>query len=241
MRMNEAASLARFIGVVTFEEEVNVKYHPSCAMQSMARRLAAIISVLLVGTGAALAQGAPGGAGAPAVVDPKGETHSQMNREAALRSAEIRSVGGRMDSRQLAAAIDQTKQDFKRIQLIRNDVIDYLVAKKPLDYKLVSEQAAEINKRANRLKTFLMPSAPVEKEADKEKDAAQHADYDGEQLKGALVKLCNTIYSFTGNPMFKDPATVDIQKAASAGGDLLAIIELSDNVKRSADRLKASK
>jgi hypothetical protein len=34
---------------------------------------------------------------------------------------------------------------------------------------------------------------------------------------------------------------MDIQKAASAGGDLLTIIELSDNVKRSAERLKASK
>jgi hypothetical protein len=195
-----------------------------------------IVSLLFIAAGAALAQ-APGGVGAPAIINPKGDTDAQTNREAALRSAEIRSVGGRMDSRQLAAAIDQTKQDFKRIQLIRNDVVDYLVAKKPLDYKLVSEQAAEINKRANRLKSFLMPTAPVEKE----KAAAKQTDYDGEQLKGALVKLCNTIYSFTGNAMFKDPTTVDSQKAASAGGDLLAIIELSDNVKRSADRLRASK
>jgi hypothetical protein len=219
------------------EEEAEMKYRNCDQVKSVVRRLAAITFLLFIGTGAALAQGAPGGAGAPAVIDPKGETHSQMNREAALRSAEIRSVGGRMDPRQLAAAIDQTKQDFKRIQIVRNDVVDYLVAKKPLDYKLVSEQAAEINKRANRLKSFLMPSAPAEKE----KDAAKQTEYDGEQIKGALVKLCNTIYSFTGNAMFKDPATVDLQKAASAGGDLLAIIELSDNVKRSAERLKASK
>jgi hypothetical protein len=216
-----------------------MKHRQSCPLRSGVRRLAAIISLSLIGAGAALAQGAPGGAGAPAVIDPKGETHSQMNREAALRSAEIRSVGGRMSQQQLAAAIDQTKQDFKRIQLIRNDVVDYLVAEKPLDYKLVSEQAAEINKRAHRLKSFMMPSAPAEKE--KEKDAAKQTEYDGEQIKGALVKLCNAIYSFTVNPMFKDPATVDLQKAASAGGDLLSIIELSDNVKRSADRLKASK
>jgi hypothetical protein len=214
-----------------------MKHRKFCPVRSGVRRLAVIISLLLIGAGAALAQGAPGGAGAPAVIDPKGETHSQMNREAALRSAEIRGVGGGMDQRHLAAAIDQTKQDFKRIQLIRNDVVDYLVAKKPLDYKLVSEQAAEINKRANRLKSFLMPSAPAEKE----KDAAKQTEYDDEQIKGALVKLCNTIYSFTGNAMFKDPTTVDLQKAASAGGDLLNIIELSDNVKRSAERLKASK
>jgi hypothetical protein len=217
-------------------EEVDMKHQQSCTVGSVVR-LAAIISLLFIGAGAARAQGAPGGVGAPAIINPKGDTDAQTNREAALRSAEIRSVGGRMDSRQLAAAIDQTKQDFKRIQLIRNDVIDYLVAKKPLDYKLVSEQAAEINKRANRLKSVLMPSAPAEKE----KTAAKQTDYDDEQIKGALVKLCNTIYSFTGNAMFKDPTTVDIQKAATAGGDLLAIIELSDNVKRSAERLKASK
>lgn len=213
-----------------------MKHQQSCLLRSGVRRLAAIISLLLVGVGAALAQGAPGGAGAPAVIDPKGETHGQMNREAALRSAEIRGVG-RIDQRHLAAAIDQTKQDFKRIQIIRNDVVDYLVAKKPLDYKLISEQATEINKRANRLKSFMMPSAPTEKE----KDAAKPTEYDGEQIKGALVKLCNAIYSFTVNPMFKDPGTVDLQKAASAGGDLIAIIELSDNVRRSADLLKGSK
>jgi hypothetical protein len=214
-----------------------MKHRQSCPVRSAVRRLAVIVSLLLIGAGAALAQGAPAGSGAPAIVNPKGDTDAQTNREAALRSAEIRGVGSRMNQRQLAAAIDQTKQDFKRIQLIRNDVVDYLVAKKPLDYKLLSEQAAEINKRANRLKSFLMPSAPEEKA----KGAAQQTEYDGEQIKGALVKLCNTIYSFTGNPMFKDPGTVDLQKAASAGGDLLNIIELSDNVKRSADRLKVSK
>jgi hypothetical protein len=213
-----------------------MKHHRLRELRSAVLHLAAITSLSLIGAVATRAQGAPGGTGAPAVIDPKGETHSDMNREAALRSAEIR-VGGRMDQRQLAAAIDQTKQDFKRIQLVRNDVIDYLVEKKPLDYKVVSEQASEINKRANRLKSFLMPSAPAEKE----KDAAKQTDYDADEIKSALVKLCNTIYSFTGNPMFKDPATVDIQKAASAGGDLLTIIALSDNIKRNADRLRASK
>jgi hypothetical protein len=217
-----------------------MKYQQSCSLKSAVSRLAALISLLLVGAGAALAQGAPGGSGAPAIINPKGDTDAQTNREAALRSAELRVGGTGMDQRHLAAAIDQTKQDFKRIQIIRNDMVDYLVAKKPLDYKWVSDQASEINKRANRLKSVLMPSAPPE-EKEKEKEAAKQTEYDDEQIKGALVKLCNTIYSFTGNPMFKDPTTVDIQKAAAAGGDLLAIIALSDNVKRSAERLKASK
>ena len=37
--------------------------------------------------------------------------------------------------------------------------------------------------------------------------------------------------------MFKDPATVDARKAAIAGGDLMTIIHLRDNVKTSAERL----
>lgn len=206
-------------------------------------RLAATICSLIITASAALAQqtpigvGPPAGAGAPLGATPKERAQDMQNREWRLRNGERDAVKAQVNQQRLQAAIELVKQDFKRIQIIRNDVIDYLVAKKPLDYKLVSEQAAEINKRANRLKSSLMPSAPVEKE----KDAAKQTEYDGEQIKGALVKLCNTIYSFTGNSMFKDPATVDIQKAASAGGDLLTIIELSDNVKRSAERLKASK
>jgi hypothetical protein len=86
-----------------------------------------------------------------------------------------------------------------------------------------------------------MPSAPEEKEKAKERDADAQAVYDAGQIKGALVKLCNTIHSFTVNPMFKDPAAaLDTQKAAAAGGDLLNIIELSDAVRKSAERLAKS-
>jgi hypothetical protein len=200
-------------------------------------RLAAVVALCLTGAGAARAQGAPAGAGAPGFKNPKGDTDVRTNREAALRSAEVRGVGGRMDQRQLAAAIDRTKQDFKRIQLVRNDVIDALVADKPPDYKLISEQAAEINRRANRLKSFLMPSAPE----GPEKGAPARAVYDAAQIKGALVKLCNTIHSFTVNPMFKDPAAaLDTRKAEAAGGDLLNIIELSDALRKSAELLAKS-
>ena len=40
--------------------------------------------------------------------------------------------------------------------------------------------------------------------------------------------------------MFKDPGIVDAQKAAKAGGDLMNIIELSDDIRRNADRLGKS-
>ena len=200
-----------------------MRQHRTRAFGLYARRLAAATALLLIVAGAALAQGAPAGVGPPGFKNPKGDTDVETDREARLRSAEVRTAAGQMSRQRLAAAIEQTKQDFKRIQLIRNDVVDGLVAKKPLDFKLIAKQAGEVNERALRLKSFLMPPAPG-----------------ADALKGALVKLCNTIYSFTGNQMFQDPGTVDAVKATKAGGDLLDIIELSDDIKRSADRLSKS-
>ena len=212
-----------------------MKSHTSRSVKNAVSRLAAVVFLSLVAAYAALAQ-APAGVGPPGIVNPKGDTDAQTNREATIRSAEMNASVNQLNQQRLAAVIEQTKQDFKRIQLIRNEMVDNLVAKKPLDYKLVSEQAAEINKRAGRLKSFLMrPAAEDEK-----KDEAKHVEYDGDALKGALVKLCNAIYSFTGNPMFKDPGVVDAQKAAKAGGDLMNIIELSDDIRRNADRLGKS-
>jgi hypothetical protein len=215
----------------------------SRALKVSARRVAAVVALLFVAAGAALAQGGPPpGASAPAIKDPKADTVIQTDREATLRSAEIGAAAEQMNQQRLAAVMEQTKQDFKRIQLIRNDVVDNLVAKKPLDYKLIAKQAGEIGERANRLKTFLMPTANAGAKTDeaKKNDEKPAVEYDPEALKGALVRLCNTIFSFTGNPMFQDPGTVDVQKASKAGGDLMNIIELSENIKRNAERLAKS-
>jgi hypothetical protein len=205
-----------------------------------AGRLAAIIFLLLIIAGTALAQ-APGGAGAPGRVNPKDETNDQVNREARLRSAEVGAATEKANQKQLMIAIEQTKNDFKRIQLLRNDIVDRLVAKQPLDYKLLVTQSEEINKRANRLKSFLMkPTAEDLKKGEEKRPDATQVEYDEAGMKAALIRLCNTIHSFTGNPMFKNPEIVDAQQPARAGGDLVVIIELSENIKKNADRLAAA-
>lgn len=214
-----------------------MKKHETFEPRGAALRLAAAAALTLFACAAAAAQG-PTGAAAPGLKNPKGETDAQTNREAKMRSAEVGATAEQLNRQRLVAGIEQTKQDFKRIQVVRNDMVDDLVAKKPLDFKQISERAEEVNRRALRLKSHLMPPTP---EAEKKADGKE-ALYTEEELKGALVKLCNTIYSFTGNEMFKNPGTLDAQKSMKAGADLLNIIELSDNVKRSADRLgKSSK
>ena len=213
-----------------------MKDSPDDRLKTAAARAAAAALMLAVAVAAAAAQGRPPDAGAPGRVNPKDSTQSQTNREARLRSAEIGASSEQVNHQRLAAAIEQTKNDFKRIQLLRNDLIDLLVSKRALDYKQLSEQADEINKRANRLKSFLMKS-PEKEDGGEKKGEATPAVYDEPAMRSALVKLCNTIHSFTGNPMFKNPAVVDAQQPARAGSDLLAIIELSENVKHNAERM----
>ena len=206
------------------------------------RHACAAVFVMLAAAAAAQAQPpSPDAGGRPGVINPKSDTDARTNREAMLRSAEIGTSGGRMTPQQLAAAIEQTRNDFKRIQLVRNDLVDLLVSKKPFDYKQLAGQAEEINKRAHRLKSFLMRPPPERTAGEKEPDAPPPPTYDEAALRGALVKLCNTIHSFTGNPMFKNPEVVEAQQPAKAGGELLNIISLSESVKINAERMAKAK
>lgn len=209
-------------------------------MKNFATRSLTVAVFVLLASAAASGQGAPPGPPAPdrpGVTNPKGDTDARTYREAKLRSAEIGTSTGGMTPQQLAAAIEQTKNDFKRIQLVRNDLVDLLVSKKPFDYKQLAGQAEEVNKRAHRLKSFLMKPAAVKSAEEEKADDAAKPVYDEAAMRGALVKLCNTIHSFTGNPMFKNPEVVDAQQPAKAGGELLTIIELSENVKLNAERM----
>jgi hypothetical protein len=156
-----------------------------------------------------------------------------QNREWRLRNGERDAAQAQVNQQRVQAAIELVRQDFKRIQIIRNKMVDILLANKPLDYRLISEQTEEINKRAGQLKTFLMPPVPDEKD----KEQKMEVEYKSAEMKGALIKLCNTIFNFTENPVLKTPDVVDVQQSAKAGRDLLLIIELSGDIRRSAEKL----
>lgn len=210
-------------------------------LKAAARRTAAAVVLVLTASALASAQGPPPGAGAPGRVNPRDETQGRTNREATLRSAEAVATTGQLNQKQLAAAIEQTKNDFKRIQLVRNDLVDLLVSKKPFEYRQLAEQAGEINRRAHRLKSFLMrpPPEATQPPAGKKPEPAT-PEYDEAGMRAALVRLCNTIHSFTGNPMFKNPDVIDAAQPARAGAELLAIIDLSEGVRLNAERLAKS-
>ena len=190
-----------------------------------------VFSLVLMASSVLAQQPTPG----TSVPDVRLEERERQNREMQLRNAGgLGAAVTGVNQQRLRASIDQVKQDFKRIQIIRNEMIDYLLANKPLDYKRVAEQSGEINKRTVRLKEFLMQPIPDEKG----KEQKNQAELNNDEIKGALVKLCNLIFSFTENPILKTPGTVDVQQSARAGRDLLSIIEISGAIKKTAERLK---
>ncbi|MCA1614351.1 MAG: hypothetical protein LC800_09495 [Acidobacteria bacterium] len=160
----------------------------------------------------------------------------RQQREAQLRGVEM--VGAlRTGRRGSAAASGQLREDFKSIQLLRNKIARRLLSEQPLDYKFVADEAEEINKRAGRLRSHLLPE-PAEG-GKKEPDApVEIAD---SQMRDALATMCKRIDSFTENPLFKAPEVIDVQQSAKATRDLRHIILLSGGIRKTAERLSKAR
>jgi len=197
--------------------------------------LAAAGSLLIVMASAVLAQGPPPSPGSLDVDNARVRMEQQTQREAALRNNGMMAAkrAEPVSKARVEAAVEQLKQDFRRIQIVRNEMVRSLLANKPLDYNLISEQTEEINKRANRLKTYLIAL----KAEDKEKDPKAPVELSKGELKGALVKLCNLIAGFIDNPVLKTPGTTDAEQSVKASADLQSIVELSGAIRKSAESL----
>ena len=204
------------------------------------------VGLLIAGTfslslaGPTLAQGKPSGAGPPANNNPNVSDRVRQIDEGRLRSVEMDARADEKNQKLLQAAIANMKEDFSRIQIVRNDIARNLVARKPLDYKSVSEQTAEINKRASRLSVYMRARAAAD---EKESSAAE---LKSEAMIGALVRLCRLIDNFTENPALKNAAAIDLKEIdkakenkAKADRDLLAIIKLSANLNKKSESLKS--
>jgi hypothetical protein len=186
--------------------------------------------------------GPPPGIGPPPNFNPMREERARQTSEARLRTAELGASEDAKNQKHIQAAIANVKQDFTRIQVLRNDIARNLVAQKPLDYSLITQQTAEINKRAQRLNAYMLARAPEIKEQN------SVSDIKGEEMIDALVRLCKLIDSFTENPALKNVATIDAkgsEKAkedkAKADQDLMTIIKLSETIHKKSDSLRAPK
>lgn len=201
-----------------------------------------IMVVSLAATAWAQGTPAPAGAGPPSNNNPRTSDRGRELSEGRLRSTEMDAAAESENQKRIQAAVVHMKEDFTRIQVLRNDIARNLVAHKPLDYTLIAEQTAEINKRTNEINIYMMARRSDDKAPDKSPDLTS-----GEMVS-ALVKLCKLIDSFTENPSLKNAATLDVREVekardekAKADNALLAIIRLSENIQKASDSLRTPK
>lgn len=124
----------------------------------------------------------------------------------------------------------QIRDDFKRIQVIDNDLAKRRASSETLDAKLVEKAAAEIHKCATRLQVNLM--FPKEAPAPGEKSQNEY------QINTLLSGMSGLIKRFVNNPVFGDVEAVDVQAATAANRDLERIIELSEQIRKKAQNSK---
>ena len=204
------------------------------------RRALATAALLLSLQALCMAQGQ----GTPIVgtqrIDPAVERiRDEQQRQMVLRSGGRHEDGEPVDERVVKAAAEQLNQDFKRVQVIRNELARAVTSGSTLDYKRVSDEAAEVRKRSVRMQNYL---ALREESAGAKQQHEDAAAYDEASLREALARLCKRIDSFVANPRFKSPGVMDVDSTAKAARDLRAVIALSERIKGSAERLgRASK
>ncbi len=139
-----------------------------------------------------------------------------------------------VDQRQKLALMAQIKEDFHRIQVVNNEMLRTAFKERTPDYDGLSEKAADIKRRASRLKSIIRLPPPRDERKQKLQEIV-----DTEGLKTSLIELRDLIGSFVNNPYFqKKPGVIDVQGSDKASSDLRDIIELCEVIKKNARRLE---
>ena len=166
--------------------------------------------------------------------DPAKAQMEEMNR----RELQLNSLGGDIghpnDPKRSQAMMDQVSEDFQRILTRHNEIVRALAANQTLSYQFISDATGEIRKRSARLQTSLK----LQKPEPTTENRATGTDFKVMETKDELVLLCKQIESFVRNPIIEKPGTVDAQQLGKARKDLQSIVELSDAIKKQADRQK---
>jgi hypothetical protein len=166
--------------------------------------------------------------------DPAKAQMEEMNR----RELQLNGLGGDKghanDPKRSQALMDQVAEDFQRILTLHNEIVRAIGANRSLTYQFISDATGEIRKRSARLQSSLKLQKP---EPSTEPRGAE-TELNVMAMKDELVLLCKQIESFVRNPIIEKPGTVDSQQLGKARKDLQSIVELSDAIKRQADKRK---
>lgn len=194
-----------------------------------------VIGVALMVSFAApvLAQTGPAG---PPPSERRINTDRVRQQDMSKREWQLRNFGNEpgspKDRRRVEALMAQTEEDFNRILTLHNEIARALSSRNALNYGFVADATAEIKKRAGRVQ------ATLKLEPEEGYAGLKVEEINESQMNDALIKLCKQIRSFVTNPTIENPNTVDAQQLVKARHDLDAVIQLSGQIKKDADRIK---
>ena len=166
--------------------------------------------------------------------DPAKAQMQEMNR----REIQLNSTGSENatpnDPKRSQALMDQVGEDFERILTLHNEIVRAIAANRSLSYQFISDATGEIRKRSARLQSSLKLQKP-EPTTDNRPTVT---DVKVMQTKDELILLCQKIESFIRNPIIEKPGTVEPQQLEKARVDLQSVVELSEAIKKRADKQK---
>lgn len=145
---------------------------------------------------------------------PRGITKNTPRRDPKVVSAEI-------------------AEDFTRMQVINNDLVEAVSGSAALNLEFVVKSAAELVDRTQRLGENLGHPEPEKGSKPPKPEPAT----DIEQLKRSLATLDKLITEFTHNPLFTDASTRDAELLVKARRDLADLMALSEHIKKDAEAL----
>jgi len=168
------------------------------------------------------------------------ERNADLLREMEIKRREGAINTPRAETPPVAARCERCKEDFRRLQLANNEMMRTIFSDKPLgsiDYQHVSKATMEIKKRASRLKSELhLPEPERAEERPEIKGISNDA-----QLKASLLALDKLIIGFVTNPIFRSLSALDARQGIKVRQDLVRIIELSQSIKLSAEKMEKSR
>ena len=204
-----------------------------CTAQALVVAIGAACALLIALPTRVAAQGRS----TPSSGRPTPTTRSPVDRDMYQREMNIKSL--ELDREKRSAifgtpsdtTIKEVKEDFGRIQDINAEMIHLYQSGSAPDYKRISQAMAEIKRRAERLRTNLvLPSG-------KGIDPEHRVQAAAKPARSPLLDLNDLITSFVTNPIFANANTIDAELGANAKRDLEGIVDLSDKINKSADKL----
>lgn len=166
--------------------------------------------------------------------DPAKAAMQEMDRRELQLSNLGRNTSATNDRKRAQALMDQVSEDFQRILTLHNEIVRGLAADRSFNDQFISEAAAEIKKRSARLQSTLKLSKP-----DPATETQRRTpDLKVIGIKDQLILLCQQVENFVRNPIIEKPGTVDAQQFEKARQDLQSIVEISDAIKKHANREK---